>query len=111
MTVRRVGGTPAQPQRAAKQRKAFEEGGLRHVALKRAESRKAFEEGDLRHVALKRAERRKCFKRTSLLPVHPVFTLSYRHLSAANGIFRLLRNICLGHVYTWMYRRQKNSFL
>ena len=44
LTVRRVGGTPAQPQRAAKQRKAFEEGGLRHVALKRAESRKAFEE-------------------------------------------------------------------
>ena len=34
LTVRRVGGTPAQPQRAAKQRKAFEEGDLRHVALK-----------------------------------------------------------------------------
>ena len=39
-----------------------------------------------------------------MLPVHPVFTLSYRHLSAASGIFRLLRNICLGHVYTWMCR-------
>ena len=45
---------PAQPQRAAKQRKAFEEGDLRHGALKRAKSRKAFEEGDLRHGALKK---------------------------------------------------------
>src|SRR5699024_10072828 len=26
-------------------------------------------------------------KKISLLPVHPVFTLSYRHLSAASGIF------------------------
>ena len=40
-----------------------------------------------------------------------VFTLSYRHLSVASGIIRLLRNICLGHVYTWMYRKHMYSFL
>ena len=54
---------------------------------------------------------RECCKKISLLPVHPVFTLSYRHLSAASGRYRLLRNICLGHVYTWMYRKQMYFFL
>ena len=49
-------------------------------------------------------------KKISLLPVHPVFTLSYRHLSAASGIFRLPRDICLGHVYTWMSRKHMDSF-
>src|SRR5699024_2974863 len=33
---------------------------------------------------------------------HPVLTLSLRHLSAQIGVIRSVRDICLGHVYTWM---------
>ena len=62
-------------------------------------------------ISRKILKKRGCCKKISLLPVHPVFTLSYRHLSAASGIIRLLRNICLGHVYTWMYRKHMYSFL